>query len=141
MRRALTALALPLAVTAIAGCGSSGSSSSSASSSASTTAPTSTKSTASTPAPATGKTVQIVYQNIAIHPANITVKVGDKIKWVNKDNGIMHNVVTQSGPQQISSPNFTGGGSFETTAHAVGVVHYVCSIHPTAMIGTITITK
>lgn len=139
MRRALTTIALPLAIAAIAGCGSSGSSSSS-SSSASTPAAGSSTSTTSA-APSTGKTVQITYQGIAIHPANITVKVGDKIKWVNKDTGVDHNVVSQSGPQQINSPNFTGGGSFETTATAAGVIHYVCSIHPTAMVGTITITK
>jgi plastocyanin len=136
MRRALTALAVPLTVAAIAGCGSSSSSSSSASSS-----PATSSTSTATSAPATGKTVQITYQNIAISPANITVKVGDKIKWVNKDAGIMHNVTSESGPLQISSPTFSGGGSYETTASAAGVVHYVCSIHPTAMIGTITITK
>ena len=134
MRRALTVLALPVVVAALAGCGSSISSSSST--------PAASSSASSTPAavPSTGKTVDITYQNVAIQPANLTVKVGDKIKWINKDS-VIHNVFSESGPLHLASPNFNPGGTYEVTASAPGVVHYVCTLHPTAMIGTITITK
>ena len=139
MRRAVTVLALPVALAALAGCGSS--SSSSSSSTASTpAASSSTAASAPASAPSTGKTVDITYQNIAIQPANTTVKVGDKIKWTNQDN-VIHNVTSSSGPLHLASPNFGQGGTFEATATAPGVVHYVCTIHPTAMSGTITITK
>ena len=135
MRRALTALAVPVVLAAVAGCGSS---SSSSSSSAST--PAASSSTPAASVPSTGKTVDITYQNIAISPATVTVHVGDKIKWTNKDN-IIHNVTSQSGPLHLASSNFGQGGTFEVTASAPGVVHYLCTIHPTAMIGTINIVK
>ena len=134
MRRAVTVLALPAALAALAGCGSSSSSSSSA--------PAGSSAASSTPAavPSTGKTVDITYQNLSIQPANLTVKVGDKIKWTNKDT-VIHNVTSESGPLHLASPNFGSGGTYETTATTTGVVHYVCTLHPTAMIGTITIKK
>lgn len=138
MRRAVTVLALPVALAALAGCGSS--SSSSSSSSANAPASSSTAASAPAAAPSTGKTVDITYQNIAIQPTNATVKVGDTIKWINKDN-VIHNVTSESGPLHLASANFGQGGTFEATATAPGVVHYVCTIHPTAMIGTITIKK
>ena len=142
MRRALIVLALPVVVAAVAGCGSSSSSSSSTPAAASTPPSTAASSspTGGAAAPATGKTVDITYQNIAIQPASVTVRVGDKIKWTNQD-GVIHNVTSESGPLHLASPNFGKGGTFEATATAPGVVHYVCTIHPTAMIGTITITK
>lgn len=142
MNRALPALAVSVLLAALAGCGSS---SSSGSSSASSTPPPGTTASSSSGAAASktkanGKTVDVTYQNIAIQPANITVKVGTTIKWTNKDN-IAHNVTSESGPQQFSSSNFGQGGTFQITAKSPGVIHYVCSIHPTAMIGTITVTK
>ena len=135
MRRALFALAVPMAIAALAGCGSSSSSSSSSS-------PASSSPGASTGAavPSTGKTVVITYQNVSIQPANLTVKVGDKIKWANKDT-VIHNVTGESGPLQLSSGTMNPGAAYTVTASAPGVVHYVCTLHPTAMIGTITITK
>lgn len=137
MRRAAAALAAPAVLALLAGCGSSSSSSSSAAAAAST--PASTSSATSTPAAGAGKTVNVTYQTIAIHPAKITVTVGTKIKWTNKDS-IIHTVSTESGPSQFDSGNLNGGSTFEFTATKAGVIHYVCMIHPASMIGTITVT-
>lgn len=132
MHRAPAAL---LACSAVAlgavGCGSSSSSSSSSS-----PTPASTSTAASTPA--AGGTRNVTYQNIAISPANITVKVGTKVEWTNLDN-ITHNVQTQSGPQKFTSPNLGQGATYTVTLTKPGVVHYFCVFHPSSMIGTITV--
>ena len=84
--------------------------------------------------------MNVTYQNIAISPPDITVKVGTKIKWKNLD-PTAHNVSSDTGPAQIMSKDFSQGGTFSYTARTVGVIHYVCSIHPASMIGTITVVK
>ncbi len=140
MRRPLAVVAaVLLGVPAVAGCGSSSSSGSAASSSAAST--TSAASASSSAAAAgSGRTAQVVYQNLAISPANITVKVGTTVKWVNKDS-VIHNVTSTGGPAHLASSNLSQGGTYQFTATAPGVIHYVCTIHPTTMIGTITVTK
>jgi plastocyanin len=138
MHRALSALLACSAIVLVAGCGSSGSSSSTGNSNAGIAAPPTKNPKTSTP-PRSGR-VNVTYQNIAISPANITVKVGTKIKWVNRD-PTAHNVSSDSGPSQIMSKDFSQGGSFTYTPLTPGVIHYVCSIHPASMIGTITVVE
>jgi plastocyanin len=148
-------LAIPAVVAALAlasGCGSSGSSSSergSSSSAASSTAAPAPSGKGSfkvttTPkfAPATGPlrsgTVPIAYRNIAIAPDTVRVKVGSTIKWTNFD-PIVHNVTSHDGPQKFASKNFGEGGTFEIKALRPGVIHYLCTLHPATMNGTIEV--
>jgi plastocyanin len=156
-RGLLTAIACTaLAVTA--GCGSS--SSPSRSSSASTATSTRTANTigagkvgsglkatttpkfASPPAnaPVRSGTVRIAFRNIAIAPDTLKVSVGSTIRWTNFD-AIEHNVTSQGGPEKFASKDFGEGGTFEIKAHAPGVIHYLCTIHPTSMNGTIEVVK
>jgi plastocyanin len=142
------------ALLALAGCGSSSSSSSSSSAStgsAASTGSTSTQATGSlkvttTPkfAPAGGPVksgvVPISYQNIAIAPDTVKVKVGSTIKWTNLDN-IDHNVTSEGGPQKFASKDFGEKGTFEIKALKPGVIHYECTIHPASMNGTIEVVK
>jgi plastocyanin len=119
---ACTALAL-----VAAGCGGSNKSSSGASTS--TSAPSSSSSSS-------GGAVLIKMQNIQFDPKAVTVKVGQKVKWVNED-GVAHNVASQSG-ETIKSPTFGHGGSFEFTPKQAGDIKYVCTLHP-GMDGTLTV--
>jgi plastocyanin len=136
MNRALTALVACAVVAFAAGCGSSGSSVSTSGStpSASTTA------APAAPAPAAGSTVEVKYQNLLINPPDITVKVGTKIRWTNFDSTI-HNVTSQSGPQSFTSPPLNQGSTYGVTLTKPGVVHYICTFHPSSMIGTITVVR
>jgi plastocyanin len=119
-----------LALTA-AGCGSSSNSSSSSSTPATTTgAATSSGGTA-----AKSGTVTIDMQNIAFNPKTVTVKVGQTVKWVNKDD-VPHNVT--GGP--LKSSTFNKGGSYAYTPKKAGTISYVCTIHP-GMTGTLTVTS
>jgi len=158
MSRGLSTAIACTALAALAGCGSS--SGSSSGSSASTTSSPSTANTvgagkpgsglkpSTTPkfatppasAPVRSGTVQIAYRNIAIAPDTLRVKVGSTIRWKNFDT-IEHNVTSQGGPQKFASKNFGEGGTFEIKALAPGVIHYLCTIHPTSMNGSIEVVK
>ncbi len=133
MKRVLPVVLVASAL-AFAGCGSSGSASSTASSA------TAAASSAASTRVQSGL-VNVRYQNIAISPANITVKVGTTIKWTNYDTGVDHNVTALSGPASFHSADFTGGGTFEYTVTKPGVIKYQCTIHPASMNGTITVVK
>jgi len=141
MKRVLPVLLAGSAI-ALAACGSSSSGSSSPSASSSAPAASASSSAAAPAAAAAAQsgTVPVTYQNIAISPANITVKVGSTVKWTNMDM-VDHNVTTTGGVQSFHSSDFGNGGTFSMKVTTPGVIHYICSIHPASMIGTITVVK
>jgi plastocyanin len=91
-------------------------------------------------APVQSGAVQIAYRNIAIDPDVLKVKVGSTVKWTNYD-PVEHNVTSKGGPSKFASKNFGEGGTFEFKATKAGVIHYVCTIHPTTMNGTIEVVN
>ena len=147
MRRAISVVIACSALALASGCGSSGGSSSSASSpTTGTTAPRAGLKVSTTPkyaspsasAPVQSGVVQIAYRNIAIAPDTLRVKVGSTIRWTNYD-AIEHNVTSRGGPAHFASANFGEGKTFEVKLTAAGVIHYLCTIHPTSMNGTIEV--
>lgn len=138
MRRALTALLACSGLALIAGCGSSASSSGSATTGATTGAPSAAPPTSS--GPAQSGSVKVRYEGIAINPTAITVKTGTVITWTNYDD-TPHNVTAQSGPATFTSMDFSKGASYSYTATKPGVIHYLCTIHPASMQGTITVVQ
>jgi plastocyanin len=152
MKPAITALTACCALALLAGCGSSGSSTTSSATTASTAASGSSSSGlkadttpkyASPPssAPVQSGTVQVAYRNIAINPDTVKVKVGSTIKWTNFDS-VEHNVTSQgSGPQKFASKDFGESATYEIKANKPGVIHYLCTIHPASMNGTIEVVK
>jgi plastocyanin len=74
-------------------------------------------------------------------PANLTVKAGSTVTWVNKDT-IAHTVTSTSVPSGVSSfdsGNILYGFSYSEKFTQPGTYHYYCSIHP-SMTGTIIVT-
>jgi plastocyanin len=145
-------LACCCAVVLAGGCGSSGgpsSGSSGGTSSQATTSasvggshlqPTTTPKYAAPPAsaPVQAGTVQIAYRNIAIAPDTLKVRVGTTVRWTNYD-PVEHNVTSRGGPVSFASGNFGEGKTFSVKLTKPGVVHYLCTIHPTTMNGTIEV--
>ena len=84
--------------------------------------------TASSSAASSGGEVEVKLQNIAFDPKDVTVKVGQKVKWVNEDS-VDHNVIANSGAD-FKSKNFGKGGSFEFTPDKAGTIKYACTLHP-----------
>ena len=136
-------------VALLAGCGSSESTSSSGSTAAHTqTAASGGLKYDTTPkyaapsssAPVQSGVVPVAYRNIAIDPDTIRVKVGSTIKWTNYD-PVEHNVTSKSGPIKFASKNFGEGKVVEFKMTKPGVIHYLCTIHPATMNGTIEVVK
>jgi plastocyanin len=155
MRRAITAPIACAALALLAGCGSSNSSSTGATKAASTAATTSTSGLKPTTVPKFGAPpasapvrsgiVKIAYRNIAINPDTVKVKLGSTISWTNYD-AVEHNVTSAGeeskiGQQKFASKNFGEGATFEIKAERPGVIHYLCTIHPASMNGTIVVVK
>jgi plastocyanin len=91
-----------------------------------------------TASPAANGTVQVAYRNILIDKPALVVKAGTTVKWTNYD-PVLHNVTVQSGPVKFASPNFNQGGTYRYTFTKPGVYHYLCTIHPASMVGTVTV--
>jgi plastocyanin len=84
--------------------------------------------------------VPIAYRNIAIDPDTPRVKVGSTIKWTNYDS-VEHNVTSKGGVASFASKNFGEGGTYEVKVTKPGIIHYLCTIHPASMNGTIEVVK
>jgi plastocyanin len=145
----LLALVACSATLLAAGCGSSSSSSSSSSATTakSTTATSGLKANTtpkyaapSSSAPVQSGLVQIAYRNIAIDPDTLKVKVGSTLKWTDYDS-VQHNVTSKDGPAKFASQDFGENGTYEVKALKPGVIHYLCTLHPASMNGTIEVVK
>ena len=81
---------------------------------------------------------QIVIKDFHFTPETLTVKSGDKITWINRDEE-PHTVVSVEKQFKKSGPLDTDE-VFTITAGAPGTYTYYCSIHP-KMTGTIVVEK
>ena len=84
--------------------------------------PTEKTPTQQTPANASN-TINI--KDFAFSPETITVKVGDKVTWINEDTAT-HNIKSET----FNSPGIDQGGKYEFTFTNKGTFNYSCGIHP-----------
>ena len=138
MRRAALAAALVAAAVALAACGGDDD--------GETVAP-STK-----PAQSDGATVVDMTDALQFEPKSVTVKIGQKLEWVNAG-AIAHtvttapdavadpgNVETPEGAETFDSGLIGEGERFERTFDQPGTYRYVCIPHEgTAMVGTVVV--
>jgi len=75
---------------------------------------------------------------MAFSPASKTVAKGTVVKWVN-DDGYAHTATSDDG-STFDSGNIAGGGSYSYTANTPGTFNYHCTIHGTAMSGTLIVS-
>ena len=113
----------------LAGCGGGGTSATTAST-GSTPGTSSGATGTSAPAAAT-----IVMKNISFDPADLTIKVGQTVTWVNQD-APQHDVVANDG--SFKSDLLDKGQTFSFTFTKAGTYPFYCSIHP-QMKGTVTV--
>jgi plastocyanin len=81
---------------------------------------------------------KIEIKDFAFNPQTITVKSGDKIIWINRDEE-PHTIVSVEKQFKKSSALDTDQ-EFTITAGAPGTYTYYCSVHP-KMTGTIIVEK
>ena len=78
---------------------------------------------------------RIEVKNFMFMPATLTVKAGDQVTWVNKDEE-PHTVTSDTG--MFRSGAMDTDGSFSFKFDQPGTYHFTCSIHP-RMVGTIVV--
>jgi plastocyanin len=86
----------------------------------------------------TVKQNKIEIKDFAFNPQTITVKSGEKITWINRDEE-PHTVVSVE-KQWKKSTALDTDEKFTITAGAPGTYTYFCSVHP-KMTGTIVVEK
>jgi plastocyanin len=149
MRRTFIALTLLAAAGALAaGCGSNNSGSGGyggGASPATTAAPSGTSSgggraygggPTSSAAATTGSGTAVTIDNFAFSPATSKVKVGQKVSWTNKQQGVAHTVTADGGTFDHPMPS---GATFSFAFTKAGSFAYHCTIHP-SMHGTIVVS-
>jgi plastocyanin len=77
-------------------------------------------------------------KNFSFKPANITIKRGTKVRWINKDSAA--HTATAINPRGFDSGRLGKGQSYTHTFKSVGKKPYHCEIHP-HMKGRITVRR
>jgi plastocyanin len=88
-------------------------------------------------APAKPVTHTITIEGMQFQPAEVKIKAGDSVVWINKDM-FPHTVTAKS--NAFDSHQIEAGKSWKFRAAATGEFPYVCSLHPT-MQGTLRVVK
>ncbi len=94
---------------------------------------------AATPTPATGEQAPrggVSISNFAFVPATITVKVGTRVTWTNRQAGVQHTVTAGDG--SFGSAALSTGSSYSYVFTRAGTFTYHCAIHP-FMTGTVIV--
>ncbi len=86
----------------------------------------------------TSKQNKIEIKDFAFNPQTLTVKSGEKVTWINRDEE-PHTVVSVE-KQFKKSTALDTDQEFTITAGAPGTYTYFCSVHP-KMTGTIVVEK
>ena len=81
---------------------------------------------------------RIEIKDFAFNPQTLTVKSGEKVTWINRDEE-PHTIVSV-GKQFKKSTALDTDQEFTITAGAPGTYDYFCSVHP-KMTGTIVVEK
>lgn len=91
---------------------------------------------AKTGAPQKAAASQVEIRNFAFAPNTMTVAVGTRVVWTNRDEE--PHVITSAGRQFASSPALDTSDTYAVTFSKPGTYAYYCSIHP-VMVGTIIV--
>lgn len=76
----------------------------------------------------------VVIEGVAYKPAALTVKRGDRVKWINKD-PFPHTVTA---PGSFDSHSIAAGGTWTHVMRRSGTIAYACTLHPN-MNGTLQV--
>lgn len=83
------------------------------------------------------RTVDVHVRDLQFTPGEVTVSVGDTVRWTFDDGGMFHHV---EATDDSFDSTILGTGTFSTTFTDAGTHSYACSIHP-YMTGTVTVSE
>lgn len=96
------------------------------------------------PMPMQPMTSEVMLQNNAFSPADLTIHVGDTVRWHTMDVQ-QHNVVSSTPGQEFRSPDMSSlnapmvmSDTYEHTFSSAGTVDYLCEYH-SGMVATLTV--
>ncbi len=89
-----------------------------------------------TTTPSGGSTKSVTIANFAFSPQNVSISVGDTVRWTNTDDAT-HRIGPSGGSAWTG--NLGNGGSGTEAFNSVGTFNYICQIHP-SMTGSVTAT-
>jgi plastocyanin len=119
---------------------------------ASTPARQSSTVAATVPAPAAAPSGQagrpgatVVMRKLRFAPDSVTVERGQAVRFVNRDD-VAHTVYQDLGPRSgltpaLDSDRIAPGQSYEFVADGDGQIAFVCTLHPTVMLGQILVDE
>lgn len=85
------------------------------------------------------RTAVVQMRDIRFEPENVSIRAGQTVRWQNLDE-TDHTVVKVSGPgEDFDSGDIAPGDSYEESFTDLGVVEYMCEIHPGKMRAQVTI--
>ena len=75
------------------------------------------------------KTIQVVIDNFAFSPREITVAPGTRVTWVNHDD-VPHTATSSARPRAFDSKGLDTDATFSFVFKAPGTYDYFCAVHP-----------
>lgn len=75
------------------------------------------------------QTVEVVIQNYRFEPAEVRIRAGDTVRWINREKRTSHSVLFAS-EQGGESERFFPQESWERRFDAPGTYSYSCGPHP-----------
>jgi plastocyanin len=81
--------------------------------------------------------VDVAISGFAFAQPKLTVPVGTRVVWVNRDD-IPHTVTSAGSPRLFGSPALDTGEQFSRLFDRAGIYRYFCAIHP-HMQGTVIV--
>ncbi len=89
------------------------------------------------PSARAAETAQVVIDNFAYAPRDLTVSAGTRVTWVNKDDS-PHTVTSTAKPKVFDSGAMDTDAIFSFEFKAPGTYEYFCAVHP-RMIGKVIV--
>ena len=75
------------------------------------------------------ETTQVVIDNFAFSPREITVAPGTRVTWVNHDD-VPHTATSSAKPRAFDSKGLDTDATFSFVFKAPGTYDYFCAVHP-----------
>jgi plastocyanin len=72
---------------------------------------------------------QVVIDNFSFDPPTLTVPVGTKVTWTNRDD-VPHTATSTAKPKSFDSKTLDTDGKFSHVFTAPGSYEYFCAVHP-----------
>jgi len=87
----------------------------------------------------------VTMKNLHFRPGAVSVEVGQSVRFVNEDN-VAHTVLEDFGPRSGTSPAVDSqliqpGETFSFVVRSNRLISYVCTLHPTVMVGQVLVEK